>query len=164
MVVPMSEGNNEIRWWWANALTRWFYSIDLWVVLIGLPFMALQLDFPLVFAVLAAVIFWRFGRVLTLGVVLLPDRLLVKRCLSFGREAIAPESVRRCVFYRHLFSDAIVIYQHPRWGPPVLLVSGPGIGYPGADWQELTAALRGIFEPQGKWERRPWWRQPNPWW
>jgi hypothetical protein len=160
----MSERNNEIRWWWANAFTRWFYPIDLWVVMIGLSFMALQRDFPLAFAVLAAVFLWRFGRVLTLGVALLPDRLLVKRCLSLGPETIPLDSVHRCVFHRHLFSEMIVIYQRPRWRPPVSLVSGPGIGWPSADWQKLSVALREIFEPQGKWERRPWWYQPNALW
>ena len=103
----------------------------------------------------------RLLRAETLGVAVLPDRLLVSRALSLHPHEIPLDEIGCCVSWRCLGADHLFLYLKPRWRAPVMLLSSRLLGIPREHWGPLMTELRELFEPLGRWKRFPWWRQPS---
>lgn len=158
---------NEIRLWSVRPWEMVFWPANMAVVLVGSVvhaiWLAAEKDWAgAAFYALAAVLLWRFGRIVTVRIGVTPEEILVRRALGSRVERISTQDVSRCVMQPG--GKGLILYQQKRWLPPAWIVSQGKIpiGYPSAAWVELTAEVRRVFEPQRKWEERPWWRPAHP--
>ena len=157
------------HWIWCRrwAIVFWRAEAIIWVlgILIGTVGITSELvreglQIGIWFFCVAIVFGLRYLRTVTLGIAVLPDRLLVSRALSLHPQEIPLDEIGCCMLCNYLGMHNLAIYLKPRWRAPVVLFSDRLLGIPRERWVPLVTELREILEPMGKWKRFPWWRQP----